>query len=52
MGYVIVMVVVHDNQLAADGNEYVGQVVVGILSFFAGKEVGKTINGGKPGKED
>lgn len=42
MAYVITMVFVHDNQLAADGNEYVGQVIVGILGFYAGKAVGRS----------
>lgn len=47
MAYVIIMIFVHDNQLAADGNEYVGQVIVGILGFYAGKQVGQSNGGSK-----
>ena len=43
MAYVITMIKMHDDSLAADGNEYVGQIIVGILGYFTGKEVGKRI---------
>lgn len=47
MAYVIIMERMHDPTLAADGNEYVGQVVVGILGFYAGKQVGQSNGGSK-----
>ena len=43
--YVIIMVKLHDDPLASEGNEYVGQIIVGILGFFTGKEVGKRMSG-------